>query len=265
MQSLNQKLLNMIDSKTLQDIPVYKIHKKAHAFQKSIENSIKPLDLKQISPESSNISRSSTSSETNSNFLVSPAGKSQFQTYDSCYKYPEPDQNYFKNYRMFLSKAVPVIRRRQFGLDICEKLQEPKQETPKVKKILDKHHMSDSKLRKTRNCSLPDIPIYLYQNFRFHEICKEISARRLIDQKYQTQKLENKKKLSRIIQMKKSKSPSKVLNLKAIDEENPKLLKNSFNMNPVLKHRTQVFPSINSSYKFLPARKRYQKIINPLN
>jgi hypothetical protein len=125
--------------------------------------------------------------------------------------------------------------------------------------------MSDSKLRKPRNCSLPDIPIYLHQNFRFQEICKEISARRLIDQKYKIQKLEKIKKLNRINQMKKCKSLSKVINLKAINEENPNLIKQSFNTNPVLKHRTQVFPSINSSYKFLPARKRYQKVSNPIN
>jgi hypothetical protein len=239
----------MIDSNVFKQTPVYRIHRKGYAFQKMIESTVNPSDLRSLSSRRSKVSRSSTSSENSLNFLNSPIPKSQFKTYDlqSSYKYPEPEQNYFKEYRKFLKKPVPVIRRRQLEMAIPETHPDLNQETPKnSKKTFENKQFSTKNSRK--KFTIPDIPLYLYENFRFQEICKEISERRAIDQRYRLEKL------------KKTRSLTKIGVFHEFKAEKFPVIKKSFDQNVFFKAglHSKVF-SQKSSTKFLPARKRYLK------
>lgn len=237
------------------DIPVYNIHKKGFGYQKMIRNSIKPLVLPSDTSESSNISKSSQSSESNLNFLESPVIKPTISTNKSIvpYNYPEPDQGFHKEYRQFLQKSVAVVRRRPFDAIPSEDHLEIKLESPMINKNFSKKSGVNIATNKSKKLKIPDIPLYLYENFRFQQVCKEISARRMMDKKYRLEKLRNVKSEFKLNSKDKVEIPVWSKGIGLMSTKN-------FEAGADGKAKNEGKSATQNNIKFLPARKRYLKL-----
>lgn len=243
----------MINPSLYKDVPVFKIHKKGFDYQKLIRNSIKPLSFPGNSSDSSNISGTSISSESNLNFLDTPVINQKFNNFDNIipYKYPEPDIKLNKAYRPFLTKVVPVVRRRPADSTIPEYPIEPKLESPALN-LQQKKSALNKKTKKAKKLKIPDIPLYLYENYRFQEVCKEISARRMEDRKYRQEKL---KKVNSEFKL----NSNDRMEIPVWSKGNI-MLSNKNNFLKDVKGKNEGVLVTQSQKKFLPARKRYFKL-----
>ena len=243
-----------IDFKVFQNIPTYKLHDKALLFKNLIRKKVEPL--KSASSNSSETSRAHDTVESDEFYLNSN---------DSIVEKPQARLNIiskqnnikvdcFVNYRKFLGKAVKVIRRREFepinyallpNIKIESPLAQKNQKNTSikaiylVKKFLTKNHKKASSL-----------PIISLAKLKLEELNQKISSQKINSLKNTSTQI---RYMSNSVNEKKSTSCFNTSNTQNMNSKNFYVINNEVrNVNNYIS---------NGSTQFLPARKRYKRIV----